>query len=260
MAYSSEWFNILNTVDNFCKGIHRVWFRGHSDSEFQLKSGLFRIADKTLDYYLNFELLAYRQFLNLGHLHHSEKDWNLLYLMQHHGVRTRLLDWSESFTTALYFARLSWNGEGDACVWMLDPSALNKLTLGAPQYVMPYEGVSYEDYLFNKNEAEFHNNSIALYATRNDSRMVNQQGVFTLQGNSMLSLDQEHDEILKNEGKLVKVILPLSTIDDIDNYLLQAGVTDYTMFPDLDGLARQINSLRGYSPRISMKLNFQNEQ
>ncbi|WP_434954024.1 FRG domain-containing protein [Paenibacillus polymyxa] len=255
MTYSKEWINILNLVNDFCSEKKVVWFRGHSHSEFQLHSGLFRKEYDSLETYIHLEALSYRKFLNLGHLHHTERDWNLLYLMQHHGVRTRLLDWSESFTTALFFARSSWRTEQDACFWMLVPTSLNKLTRGKTQLLVPYEGPTYEEYLFSGEGARFSENSIALYPVRNSNRMISQLGVFTMQGNSMLPLDKEYNGFLVQKGDLVKINLPLSVLTDVDNFLLQAGVTDYTMFPDLDGLARQVNRIQGYWPRLTLKMN-----
>ncbi|WP_342428425.1 FRG domain-containing protein [Paenibacillus sp. FSL L8-0158] len=255
MTYSEEWIDILNLVNDFCAEKKTVWFRGHSNSDFQLHSGLFREKQNKLENFMHLEIMAYRKFLNLGHLHHTERDWNLLYLMQHHGVKTRLLDWSESFTTALFFARSSWRTYQDACFWMLVPTSLNKLTRGKTQFLVPYEGPLYEDYLFERNGVRFPENSTALYPVRNSNRMVSQQGVFTMQGNSMLPLDEEHDGALIRGGNLVKVNLPLTVLTDVDNFLLQAGVTDYTMFPDLDGLAREVNRLHGYWPKITLKMN-----
>ncbi len=31
-------------------------------------------------------------------------DWDILFYMQHHGIKPRLLDWSDSFSVAVYFA------------------------------------------------------------------------------------------------------------------------------------------------------------
>lgn len=45
--------------------------------------------------------------------------------MQHYGVPTRLLDWSENPLVALYFAVENKDKETDAAIWMLRPNKLN---------------------------------------------------------------------------------------------------------------------------------------
>lgn len=243
MGYSKVWIDILNEVDNFASYDVQdmVWFRGHSNLEYELHSGLFRVDHRTLDKFLMLERILYRKFVNLGHLHHNETDWNLLYLMQHHGVVTRLLDWSESFNVALFFACNGWVDDNCACIWLLRTGGLNKASTGDTVLKFPREGdMLYENHIFNK-ETPFGNNSVALYPLRNSSRVVAQQGAFTLQGNSMLPLDQEHNGRLLDEGNLKKIILPPDIRDEVKRYLQVSGVNYYTLFPDLDGLSKYIN-------------------
>jgi hypothetical protein len=235
----------MNEVSDFQEE-EPVWFRGQSNSGYVLNSGLFRenqkfeadeeiTQDKLLKRYLGKEVVYYNYFKNLGHLYHNEADWSLLYIMQHHKLRTRLLDWSESFAVALFFAWASWKKDNTARVWMLRPNYLNfKLTKSYKYYTLeePYELVL--------KKASFPKNSVALYPVRNSQRIVAQQGVFTLQGNTLCPLEEEYDGKLITEGILKSIDIPEKLRPDVEKYLNQSGINYFTIFPDLDGLADHI--------------------
>src|SRR5262245_9629903 len=81
-------------------GISRrpAWFRGHRCRDFRLIPSLMRSSHgprHERNLFANFKTQSAKE---LGDLHDS---WELLAIMQHHGVPTRLLDWTESFHTAL---------------------------------------------------------------------------------------------------------------------------------------------------------------
>ncbi|MCT2195391.1 FRG domain-containing protein [Paenibacillus sp. p3-SID1389] len=242
MTYSKQWIEVINQVKNFSSRRPVVWFRGHGKHEsFKLISGLFRDKFDSIEDYLDSEIQKYQEFLYLGYSDHKVSDWNLLFLMQHHGVKTRLLDWTESFVTALFFAYINWNpNEEDACVWMLDPTRLNYLTFKRPMGLYLPFGINYEEYL--NGVAEFEEYSIALLPVRNNKRLIAQQGVFTLQGNSLLPLDEEHNKLLIENEDLIKILLNKELYEDVQSFLRQSGVNHYTLFPDLDGLAKLVNS------------------
>ncbi|MDQ7860594.1 hypothetical protein RCO48_04515 [Peribacillus frigoritolerans] len=102
--------------------------------------------------------------------------------------------------------------------------------------------VNTKDRIKDVEKPGFHNNTLAMYPMRNSSRIISQQGMFTLQGKSGLSLDEEHNGDLIKEGILKRIDLSPKLRTDIENYLKLCGVSAYTLFPDLDGLAKHINS------------------
>ncbi|MHB1127097.1 MAG: FRG domain-containing protein [Bacillota bacterium] len=237
MTFSAEWKDILDEVDNFTRlnsGI--VWFRGISISSEELNSGLFRlnISDQSSDY-INLEKQMYSYFKNLGHLLLSnEEGWKLLYSMQHHGVRTRLLDWSESFAVGLFFASKDWN-KGSACIWMLNPIKLNNLSMSKSEIISPTK-TDYWRMFANEGQ-----NSIAIFPIKNNLRISSQHGVFTVQGNSLKPLEKEFADTLQNSDGLKKIELSMNVREDAFNFLRLNGINYFSLFPDLDGLAKYIN-------------------
>lgn len=245
MGFSNEWIEILNEVSEFQKDKQYTWFRGQSDSEYKLNSGLYRKKLSQPDSYVATENYHYSLFKRMGHLLHKESDWNLLFIMQHHGVRTRLLDWTESFAISLYFATTNWDfNKKDCAIWILDPLKLNKLTLDKEIFYFPKE--NYEDFI--GYEKSFYENSLAVYPLRNSTRISTQQGMFTMQGTTAIPLEEEDEGQLFEKNILKKITLSKSVRKDIELYLKHSGITHYTVYPDLDGLAKSVND-HGYVRR-----------
>ncbi|NLP40829.1 MAG: FRG domain-containing protein [Veillonellaceae bacterium] len=238
--YSRAWVDILNKVDDFmAKSSGIVWFRGHSSSKHLLKSGLFRTNLSSMSDYLALESKYYHYYKSLGYLlHDNAEGWELVYSLQHHGGRTRLLDWSESFGTALYFALANWTGEG-AAVWMLDPLELNYLAVGEKTIISPaLSTIAYPD-AYSSGDAV---PSIAIYPIKNTQRICSQLGVFTVQGNYLEPLDKEFGGRLVQDGRLEAVMLTADVRQDALRYIKQNGISHFSLFPDLDGLAAHLNN------------------
>ncbi len=98
-----------------------IWYRGVKDAELDLLPGAyFRPDCDEMSLVLHFRSLS-PSLLPREPL----DDWEWYYLMQHYGIPTRLLDWTESPLAALYFA-LEEDAIGRSpCVWVMDPYSLN---------------------------------------------------------------------------------------------------------------------------------------
>lgn len=235
---------ILKDIKEFHKKntYRKPWFRGHNDEKYVLNSGIYRI-DKDEDGIMNYERNAYNYFMHYGNLTadlSNLAEWDIIFKMQHHGMKTRLLDWSESFTTALYFANFNRDPDKTACIWILNPHALNNVAVGSDNF-MPYqyfkEKYSYGRLISKKNPIEMP--SLALVPNRNSERILAQQGMFTVQGTKGIPLNEEFEE-LTNKKQLFKVELPPETYKESQDFLRLCGVNHFTLFPDINGLAYYI--------------------
>jgi hypothetical protein len=246
MVYSEKWLAVLEEVEGFQSQSNITWYRGQSKAHHSLKTGLFRNDQEfTLVDIKAFERTHYNYFLNLGHLYHNSRDWELVFTMQHHGVKTRLLDWTESFSVALFFALQNWDDtKNDACIWLLDPLKLNKTARDDHRLFTANSTTdSYEDRLYENQGKCFLDHSLALHPTRNNPRIVAQRGVFTIQGNTLSPLEEEHSGQLLEQDILRKITITPALRRDAELQLKHSGINYFTLFPDLDGLAKHVNQI-----------------
>jgi FRG domain len=160
--------------------------------------------------------------------------------MQHYGIPTRLLDWTESFICALYFAHLHRKPEEEAAIFILDPAKLNKTVIGR-------EGLIHlgdDPTLSVLNTEDWHPKymppnedllSIAVVPVSTNPRMIAQRSRFTMSGDSFFPLEEQPAA----EGALEKILLPPDTFDDVEEYLELNGVDAFNFFPDHEGLKMQ---------------------
>ncbi len=236
MGFSKEWHNFMDEIYDFQKyhAPYSVWFRGQNVDK-PLNSGLFRKPHKNIEELKAYERSLYHSFYNQGYLLHKARDWEMLFIMQHHGIKTRLLDWTESLFTALFF--MSQNST-EPVLWMTNPCVFNEEILGHDHILTPPIDISYED-LLNGNK-EF--TSVAIHGNRIDMRHVNQHSAFILQGDKDIPIEKENNEKLIQYNVIKKIKFPLELIEELKFFLHINRVNDFTMFPDLDGLARAFNN------------------
>jgi len=175
-------------------------------------------------------------------------EWEWYFLMQHYRAPTRLLDWTDSALVALYFALTSWNGkpceagqEPLPAVWALNPFALNRASSysGGPLGAEWPEIKKYLPEPYSGGRIPRH--PIAVDPTFVAQRMLVQHSHFTLHGSDVRSIDEmRHDLDLDHGLSRVTLKFDQAEIDYHRWHLTLLGITETTVFPDLEGLAREL--------------------
>jgi hypothetical protein len=167
--------------------------------------------------------------------------WDIMFTMKHYRLPTCLLDWTESFGCALFFAQWHRSAEDTAVVWVLDAELLNEKSVGKRGII----NLDDDDRPSVVNVRQYHPHwvqpvglkTIAVSPIVINARMKAQRSVFTLAGDSFAPLDQQFDGDLTRERILAKFDFPPQTFREVEEYLRLAGLRPFTYFPDLDGLA-----------------------
>jgi len=186
-------------------------------------------------------------------------DWDTLFFMQHYGIPTRLLDWTENPLTALHFALMGARKvkapssrmvfESEAAVWMLDPVAWNRHALSSMSFesgVLSAGDDALKGYQPTPKFAGMRNEPVALYGAHNSARIVAQQGVFTIFGREASPMEGVFSSGRFPPDCLTKFIIKKSLIPRMRTSLLNHGITESVVFPDLEGLAREIKRVFGF--------------
>ena len=179
-------------------------------------------------------------------------DWQSLFFMQHFSIPTRLLDWTENPFIALYFALSSkpkTGVDGDAAVWMLDPTAWNRKSLDN----ITFKGgiISADDALLDRlkpgeKDDLMNSDPVAIYGYHNTARIVAQRGVFTLFGKDTGNMEDIYTTKDYPQDCLLKVRVPKGVKSKLLTSLFQIGFTHSVIFPDLEGLAKEMRHSFGF--------------
>jgi len=220
------------------------WFRGHAESSWKLQPSLWRDYNKNQESYMvhEFQFKARTRTTNYP----PEKDnsgW--LSIMQHHGLPTRLLDWSKSPLVALYFAteygqrHKKVTIKEDACIWAICPAELNKY-FNHEYLIYPLNGERPSDFVKQAFYIDDDSNKgvIAVSSIESNGRMLMQQSAFTVHS--------EHaplEDVFKTDKWLIKLEIPQELIPEIAIELEINGLTLSNIYPDLDNLATEIKYL-----------------
>jgi len=248
------------------KSLPHSWFRGQS-KEWELKPKVFRsdFLKIFLEMRSDIEFILADEFKKrspplLDDLPKSNLEW--LFLMQHHGLPTRLLDWTESPLIASYFAVSNHNSKAGE-LWAMNPDALNKQgnNIGLPaleksqlRYLAEEPFIPKE---INNKEPKFYNPGsnaellrsldlnqepkypIAFKPPKNLPRMVSQFSAFTIHPKPIES-NRGISDLLTEKTCLIRYNIPSKHKKGILRDLFSLGISRGTIFQDLDSLCDDV--------------------
>jgi hypothetical protein len=159
-----------------------------------------------------------------------DDDFEWLALMQDHGAPTRLLDFTWSPYVAAFFALHNTTKEG--VIWACNPVEIRKMK----QVTLDKPGSFRENFLSGAGSFVWLGEPYAM-----NRRLIAQSGTFLVPA----LLDKSIDEILKEypnpKETLIKFIVPADRVREKGmRELYRMNITQSTLFPDLDGLARSL--------------------
>ena len=175
---------------------------------------------------------------------HGDWVWNWLSLGKHHGLPTRLLDWSYSPYVAMHFATVDLRHfNEDGVIWCIDhrktnellPKPLRKFLEAEDANIFTTEMLNRVATTLHEFDALSHHDFVLFFEPPSlDERIVNQFALFSLPSRADLQLEQ----LLEKAGAYHRIIVPAQLKWEVRDKLDQANITERVLFPGLDGLSQ----------------------
>ncbi len=243
-------------VDSWDESIQRhrsnFAFRGLSSSEHIPDTSLRRLGGDYWD--IEFHLI--RNFKKYARMDKTDKFsiWNWLVIAQHHGLPTRLLDWTFSPFVSLHFATCDLDEyDKDGAILMVDYIKFHDKLPKVLKEKLEEEGANgFTVEMLNdvagtlKEFGEISDEDFVVFfdPPSMDYRLVNQYSLHSVMSNSRRRLT---DLLDRNKDLWRMIVIPKEIKWEVRDKLDQANINERVLFPGLDGLSCWLT--RHYKPR-----------
>lgn len=213
-----------------------LWYRGQTNASWTLHPKIARN-----DGHLQDEVAMLKHFRQDASPRLRDKpgsQWEWIFLAQHYGLPTRLLDWSENPLIGLYFAVESDNADMhepvSGALFELNANTMNAQTMGEddPGVIMFDHDHQLENYLPGSSAGRL--TPVAAIASRSFDRIVAQSGTFTI---------THKDHVLDTTDErfgVHKLEIPAFAKPMLREELADLNIRASTVYPDLDHLAQSV--------------------
>lgn len=211
-------------------------------------------------------IIGNNEFIN------CRNSWEILAKMQHYEIATRLLDWTSSLLSGIYFAISECidcktqckedkdkkpGCRGNPCLWVLNsrfmhnefyPHNLDKIafTIGIDKLIDYVDAFVKQE---EKIEWEYNKGPIFLEMPWSNSRITSQKGYFTFHSDDIknpIPLEDRLSKSLKSKSWLLKIEIDTELKDELVKEFKIMGISEFDIYPGLSSIGRHtIRNLKG---------------
>ena len=223
-------------------------YRGMSNADFQIVSSLRRICKRKAPALEPVILSNFTKYAALEDPSIETSIWRQMILGQHHGLPTRLLDWSFSPLTSLHFAMSEPNlddmDQHDSVVWRIDVKELHALLPEKYQQIMAREQVTVFSVKMLQEacsslaeyDADMKNQAMLIVEPPSiEQRIINQYSFFSI---LPMAMEDVVGFLDRHTEKTVRYIIKKEIRWQVRDLLDQLNISERIVYPGLDGLSQ----------------------